>query len=87
MTMLHLKPKGENPVRDPAAPAAAKLPPEGKAVEASPYWYRRLADGDVEKTTAAAIAEGKAARLAKEAEQAAGTQADPAKAAKPAKEK
>lgn len=85
MTALYLKPKGEIPVRDPADPTAAPLPPEGKAVEATPYWYRRLADGDVEKTTVEAIAKGKAARLAEEAAKAKAAEA-PAPA-KPAKEK
>lgn len=74
---LFLKPAGETPVRDPADPAAAPLPPEGKAVERSAYWYRRLADKDVVKTTAEAIAKGRAERLAKET-----AAATPAKTAK-----
>lgn len=74
---LFLKPAGETPVRDPADPAAAPLPPEGKAVDSSAYWYRRLADQDVVKTTAEAIAKGQAERLAKET-----AAATPAKTAK-----
>ena len=48
--------------------ASGTLPPFGDAVGDAPYWRRRLRDGDVETTTAEAIAEGK--RLAAAAESA-----------------
>lgn len=43
---MHVKPKAGLLVRDPVT--HAYLPPEGREVEDSAYWHRRLRDGDVE---------------------------------------
>lgn len=56
MTMLFVKPAPGLTVRDPAAPGAAPLPSEGKAVPRDSFWLRRIADGDVEETSEKAIA-------------------------------
>lgn len=46
---LHLKPVGDLKVIDPAT--GQRLPKEGKTVPATKYWYRRLADEEVELVT------------------------------------
>lgn len=45
MATLHLKPAEGLRVVNPVTRQA--LPPGGDQVEASTYWYRRLAEGDV----------------------------------------
>jgi hypothetical protein len=56
MKQIFVKPAGDIPVRDPGDPVLKPLPPEGSTVPQSSYWLRRIADGDVVKTTAEAIA-------------------------------
>lgn len=53
---LFVKPAPGLIVRDPASPSAAPLPAEGKAVPRDSFWLRRLEQGDVEETSAQAIA-------------------------------
>jgi hypothetical protein len=43
--LIHVIPRGGLVVRDPET--AKALPPDGLQVERSPYWVRRLNDGDV----------------------------------------
>lgn len=50
---LYLKPAEGRRVRREDGPL---LDPDGELVSASPYWERRLADGDVEVTTKAKAA-------------------------------
>lgn len=45
MSSMHLIPASGRTVRDPKSLEA--LPAEGRAVEMTPFWKRRLADGDV----------------------------------------
>lgn len=47
--MLNVKPAPEKSVRDPVLRDV--LPAEGRRVERSDYWLRRLADGDVVELT------------------------------------
>lgn len=91
---IYVKPAAGGLVRDPAD-GNKPLPAHGKGVEKSVFWDRRLRDGDVELTTAEAVAKGdeeaarKAAAAAAEhqAETEAGQAGKPATAAKPAKAK
>ena len=46
---MHIKPKRGRSVPDPVR--GDLLPSEGRNVEESSYWLRRLAAGDVEKVT------------------------------------
>ena len=55
-TTLCIKPRDGLTVRDPRT--AKPLPDYGKEVPAVSYWRRRLKDGDVVVTTAAAIKKG-----------------------------
>lgn len=55
MPSTYLVPAPGRTVRDPKSLEA--LPAEGRAVEVTPFWKRRLAEGDV--------VEGKPARAAK----------------------
>lgn len=64
--ILHLRPVGKTRVLDPGVNPPCPLPPEGKAVEDAPFWRRRMKAKEVEKTTPALIAAGKAAREARE---------------------
>jgi hypothetical protein len=48
--MMSVKPAPEKSVRDPVL--RDLLPAEGRRVERSEYWLRRLADGDVVESTA-----------------------------------
>ncbi|MGE4323989.1 MAG: DUF2635 domain-containing protein [Sphingobium sp.] len=59
-----IRPKPGLVVRDPAD--AAPLPGQGKGVEWSGYWQRRLDDGDIAETDQKAVeaAERKAATVA-----------------------
>ena len=84
--LIYVKPTGSVPVRDPADPQRAHLPPEGKGVMKTTYWLRRLADKDVAKTTKEAVAEGKAKREAAEKAAAAKKAAAEAAAAEAAAE-
>lgn len=45
MSSMYLIPAPGRTVRDPKSLEA--LPAEGRAVEMTPFWKRRLADGDV----------------------------------------
>jgi len=64
--ILYLRPVGEARVLDPGTNPPTPLPPEGKAVEDSPFWRRRLRAKEVEKTTAGMILVGRDARRARE---------------------
>jgi hypothetical protein len=65
-------------------PKKASLPAAGAEVELTPYWYRRLADGDVaERQPAAAVAEAPAVASEQAAAAAAPTTAEPAPAVAP----
>lgn len=48
-TLVYIKPAPGMQIVDPAHlnTPAAMLSPEGREVQASDYWYRRLRDGDV----------------------------------------
>jgi hypothetical protein len=48
---VYLKPCPDRTVRDPADPAQP-IPIEGKQVELTPFWQRRIKDGDVVLTAA-----------------------------------
>lgn len=54
--MIYLKPK--EGLRVPQPLGKIPLPPHGRAVVFTTYWRRRLADGDVEKTTEEAVKAG-----------------------------
>lgn len=45
---MHVKPASGRQVPDPDK--GGFLPPEGREVEATAYWLRRLAEGDVTET-------------------------------------
>lgn len=53
---------GDKLIRDPAT--GQPLPPHGAAVESSPFWHAALRVGDVEKTSAEAIAKAEKAPVA-----------------------
>ncbi len=52
------------------------LPPEGRSVEMSLYWHRRVADGDVTDEEGQKETEAKAARIHAKEEQAAAERAE-----------
>lgn len=47
---MHVKPKAGGQVPDPDK--GGFLPPDGRHVELTSYWLRRLRDGDVEEVPA-----------------------------------
>lgn len=49
---LLIRPVGDARVLDPATNPPTVLPPEGKAVEDSPYWRRRMRAKEVEEVPA-----------------------------------
>lgn len=51
---MYLKPNAGRTVPDPAR--GDVLPPEGREIEATQYWQRRLNDGDVQEAAAPAAA-------------------------------
>lgn len=52
---MHVKPASGRQIPDPEK--GGYLPPEGREVEASAYWLRRLAEGDVTEAAAPAVPE------------------------------